>query len=70
MKEISTRIWNEPAVFIGFITTLALAIIAVVTGNDWDIATVAGVIAPLASSLGIRSLVTPFHGEYERRVEE
>jgi len=66
MKVITKQIWNEPAVFIGFITTVAIAIVTVVTGDDWDIGTIVGTLAPLVSALGIRSQVTPYHGEYEQ----
>lgn len=65
MSEIAKRVWREPAVFIGFVTTVALVIITVVAGNDWDIATIAGCIAPLVSALGIRELVVPYIGQYE-----
>lgn len=62
MSEIAKRIWREPAVFIGFITSAAMALVIVLSGDPWDVAAIVGVIAPLASALGIRELVTPIEG--------
>ena len=59
MSEIARRVWREPAVFIGLLTTIALAVITLATGDPWDTATIAGVAAPLVAALGIRELVTP-----------
>jgi hypothetical protein len=59
LSEIAKRAWREPAVFLGFVTSAALAIITVATGDPWDTAAIVAVIAPLASALGIRQLVTP-----------
>jgi ascorbate-specific PTS system EIIC-type component UlaA len=69
MKEITVRIWQEPAVFIGFITTIGVIVVTIVAGNDWDIGTIVGALAPIVSALGIRSQVTPYHGQYEREEE-
>jgi hypothetical protein len=51
--------WKEPAVFIGALVSIALLILAIITGDTWDVATIAGIVAPIASALGIRGLVTP-----------
>ena len=59
MQPIIQRLWKEPAVFIGALTSVVLAILAVVTGADWDADTIVGIVAPMASALGIRPLVTP-----------
>jgi outer membrane biosynthesis protein TonB len=59
MQEIVKRVWREPAVAIGLLTSIALAIIVVVSGDSWDLAAITGVAAPLVSALGIRSQVTP-----------
>lgn len=59
MSEILRRVWHEPAVAIGLITSVALAVITIATGDPWDAAAIVGVIAPIASALGIRQLVTP-----------
>jgi hypothetical protein len=59
MSVIAIRAWREPAVFIGLLASVALAIIALATGDHWDTATIAGVAAPLLSALGIRQFVTP-----------
>jgi membrane protein implicated in regulation of membrane protease activity len=59
MKPLMQKIWLEPAAFIGFLTSLALAVGALLAGSDWSWETVVAVIAPLASSLGIRQLVVP-----------
>jgi hypothetical protein len=59
MSEIARRAWREPAVFIGLLVSIALAVIAAATGDHWDTATIAGVAAPLLAALGIRQFVTP-----------
>lgn len=59
MSEIAKRAWREPAVFLGLVTSIILAVITVATGDKWDTAAIVAVIAPLASALGIRQLVTP-----------
>ena len=59
MRVIGKRIWTEPAVAIGLLTSILLAVIAVVTGANWDTSTIVGIAAPFLSSLGIRQLVTP-----------
>jgi hypothetical protein len=56
---IAVRVWREPAVFLGLLTSIALVVITLATGDPWDTATIAAVIAPIASALGIRQLVTP-----------
>lgn len=61
MSEIARRVWHEPAVAIGLLASIALAVITVATGDPWDAATIAGVAGPLVSALGIRQLVTPWH---------
>ena len=58
MIKIMNRVWYEPAVFIGFLTSLIMVIVTWTSG-DWDTPTIIGIIAPLASSLGIREFVTP-----------
>lgn len=65
MSEIARRVWHEPAVFLGLITSIALVVITLATGDKWDTATIAGVAAPLVSALGIRELVTPTGGSSE-----
>lgn len=59
MREIAERIWHEPAVFIGLLTSVLIALLTVLGDNGWDAETVLAVIAPFFSSLGIRQLVTP-----------
>jgi len=59
MHEIALRAWREPAVAIGLLTTVLLAIVVLATGDPWDTAAIVGVLAPLASALGIRELVVP-----------
>jgi hypothetical protein len=65
VSEIARRVWHEPAVFIGLLASIALAVITLATGDPWDTATIAGVAAPLVSALGIRELVTPTGGKPE-----
>lgn len=59
MSEIIQRAWHEPAVLIGLLTSIALTAITITTGDPWDAAAIAAVIAPLAAALGTRPLVTP-----------
>ena len=59
MKTIAQTVWREPSAAIGLLTTVALALLAVLTGTDWDASVIAGIAAPFLSSLGIRQLVTP-----------
>lgn len=59
MKEIAKRIWNEPAVFIGFMTALALVVINLIGNNEWGFEQIIAVLAPLLSALGIRQAVIP-----------
>jgi len=59
VKAIAQRVWNEPAVAIGLFTSIVLVVLALVSDADWDAQTIVGVIAPFASALGIRPLVTP-----------
>jgi hypothetical protein len=59
MKTIIERAWHEPAVAIGLLVSVALAIGAVATSSDWSWETIVAVCAPLLSALGIRPLVSP-----------
>jgi hypothetical protein len=62
MKAVAQQVWREPAVFIGLLTSILLALIAILDGADWDTQTIIGVVAPFAASLGIRQAVTPAAG--------
>lgn len=59
MKEIGKRIWNEPAVALGALVTVALLVAGLLADTEWDALTISAVAAPLVTSLGIRPLVTP-----------
>jgi hypothetical protein len=59
MAVIAQRVWREPAVFIGLLTAIAIAVLKITTGAPWDAATIAAIPAPLVAALGIRQLVTP-----------
>jgi len=59
MRVIGRRIWTEPAVAIGLLTSILLTVVALVTGTSWDTSTIAGIAAPFLSSLGIRQFVSP-----------
>lgn len=69
MSEIAKRVWKEPAVAIGLATTIGLLILAVVTGTNWDASVIVGIVAPVASALGIRSQVTPVVGQHEQQAQ-
>ena len=64
MKVIAQRFWQEPSVAIGFLISLALLILAIIDG-DFDVSTIAGIVAPLGSALGIRQFVTPAKKEVQ-----
>jgi len=59
MSVIGKRIWTEPAVAIGLLTSILLAVLALITGTSWDTSTIVGIAAPFLSSLGIRQFVSP-----------
>jgi hypothetical protein len=59
MKEIGKKIWEEPAVAIGFLVSVALLVGALLTDSDFDWETIVAILAPLLSGLGIRPLVKP-----------
>jgi hypothetical protein len=58
MKAIAQRVWEEPAVAIGLLTSLALIALNLL-GDDTDTVNWIEVAAPLLAALGIRPLVTP-----------
>jgi hypothetical protein len=62
VKPLAKKIWEEPAAAIGLLTSIVLAVLAIVDDAAWDAQTIIGVVAPLASSLGIRQLVSPAAG--------
>jgi hypothetical protein len=64
VKAIAKRVWEEPAVAIGLLTSIALVVLNLL-GDDTDTINWIEVAAPLLAALGIRPLVTP-----NQRVEE
>jgi len=59
MKVLAQKIWNEPAAGIGLLVSMGLLALAILTEAPWDASTIAGIVAPLASGLGIRQFVRP-----------
>jgi len=59
MKDIAVRAYQEPAVAIGLLTSVAMLVIKLASGDVWDTTTISAVVAPLLASLGIRELVSP-----------
>jgi len=59
MKTIASRIWNEPAVAIGFLVSAGLLVAGLISNVAWDVGVIVGMTAPLATSLGIRQVVVP-----------
>jgi hypothetical protein len=57
MKPLAKKIWEEPAAFIGLLTSLALLVLNLLTDADWGVESIVTIVAPLASALGIRQLV-------------
>lgn len=62
MKTLVMRVWQEPAVATGLLTSLLLLLVALVDGSDWTTSVILGILGPFASSLGIRQLVSPAAG--------
>jgi len=62
MKVIAGRIWREPAVAVGLLTSVILVVLALADNADWNASVILGVIAPFTSALGIRQLVSPAAG--------
>ena len=58
MKEVMKRVWNEPAVFIGLLVSLALLVINLINGNI-DATAIISILGPLLAALGIRQAVIP-----------
>lgn len=59
MKVIAQKVWNEPAVAIGLLVSLVLLVLNLLDDQDWGVQNIIAILAPLASSLGIRNLVMP-----------
>lgn len=59
MKEIARKVWEEPAVAIGLLVSIALLIGAILTDSDFDWEAIVAILAPFLSGLGIRPLVKP-----------
>jgi hypothetical protein len=59
MKVIAQKIWNEPAAAIGLLATVVLLVINLLGDKDWGAQNVIAILAPFATSLGIRGLVMP-----------
>jgi hypothetical protein len=68
VKELGKRIWYEPAAAIGLLASIILLVINLVGDNDWNVEHIIAIVAPLASALGIRQLVTPV-GKVEEMLE-
>jgi len=62
VKQIIKRIWNEPAVAIGLIASLILALLQFLGDDTWDANTIIAIAAPFVSALGIRQTVKPALG--------
>jgi hypothetical protein len=59
MKEIARKVWEEPAVAIGLLVSIALLVGALLTDSDFDWEAIVAILAPFLSGLGIRPLVKP-----------
>jgi hypothetical protein len=59
MKEIARKVWEEPAVAIGLLVSIALLVGALLTDTDFDWEAIVAILAPFLSGLGIRPLVKP-----------
>lgn len=65
MRTIAEQVWREPAAAIGLLTSVLLALIALISDAELDAQTLIGIVAPFASAIGIRGLVSPAAGPRE-----
>lgn len=59
MRQIIELCWNEPAVAIGVLASVALAVLKMVNGGDLTADDLLAILAPLGTAAGVRPLVTP-----------
>lgn len=59
MKPLVKKFWNEPAAAIGLFTSLVLLVLQLIGDSHFTADTIIAIVAPLASGLGIRQLVSP-----------
>jgi hypothetical protein len=59
MRQIVKLFWNEPAVAIGVLASVALAVLKIVNGGDLAADDVLAILAPLGTAAGVRPLVSP-----------
>lgn len=59
MSRIIEALWNEPAVFIGFVTSVAILALKLLAGGGFGVEDVAAVLAPLGAGTAIRTQVSP-----------
>jgi hypothetical protein len=59
VKVILERVWNEPAVAIGLLASVALLALNLATGEHLDAVAIITIAGPFLSALGIRQAVTP-----------
>lgn len=62
MRTIALKVWTEPAVAIGLLVSIGLLIANLIGTPDWSAQGIIAIVAPLASALGIRKVVSPDHG--------
>lgn len=66
MQTILERIWREPAVFIGLVSSLALLGLNLLAGDSIDGASGLAIAGPFLSAIGIRQVVSPAAGPRTR----
>ena len=59
MRQIVKLFWNEPAVAIGVLASVALAALKLVNDGALAADDVLAILAPLGTAAGVRPLVTP-----------
>jgi hypothetical protein len=59
MRQIAKLFWNEPAVALGVIASVAIALLKIVSGGALTADDVLAILAPLGTAAGVRPLVTP-----------
>jgi hypothetical protein len=59
MRQLVKLFWDEPAVAIGVLASVALAVLKIVNGGALTADDVLAVLAPLGTAAGVRPFVSP-----------
>jgi hypothetical protein len=59
MRQIAKLFWTEPAVALGVLASVAIAVLKFANGGALTADDVIAILAPLGTAAGVRPLVTP-----------